>query len=197
VEGYYGLDFLNEWRNACQNTNVYRTLKVLDLNTRNAIFLGPFLIDIDSSTWDNGYEEHLNDAQSITHKVVEYLTKELGLSLSDLHIFFSGRKGFNIEVRPEAIGINGSINVQARLSSKKLDEIITFLRNKNNITDFSTNVVSNQGTVIDRIYGDRFRYNLKHPYIRLSNSVNSWIGKQRKPMARTKAEKLALNSQPT
>ncbi|MBI2980163.1 MAG: hypothetical protein HYY41_04980 [Chloroflexi bacterium] len=178
----YSINSLNEWRKACNNTNVYRTLKVFNRNTGEASFLGPFLIDI-----DNGAED-LSDTQSITRQVVDYLTTQLNLSLDDLHIFFSGHKGFNIEIRPETMGISGLIADQIRFSSKRLDKIIAVLRNRNSIQDPTRNVVSSQGTVIDPIYGDRYGYQLKHPYIRLHNSINKWIRDDNKVAARRRIE---------
>lgn len=176
------INSLNEWRNACNNINVYRTLKVFDDNTEKAIFLGSFLIDI-----DNGAED-LDDAQGVSKQVVEYLITRLKLSLDDLRIFFSGHKGFNIEIRPKSLGINGLVPDQIRLSSKKLDDIIAAIRHNNNIQDSTENVVSAQGTVIDRIYGNRFGYQLKHPYIRLHNSINKWIRGDGKTVTRGKIE---------
>ena len=179
---YYPTRSLNGWRSVCNNTNVYRSLKVFDKNTGTAIFLGPFLIDIDNSS------KNLNDAQAATKQVVNYLIKQIRLSPEDIRIFFSGRKGFNVEVHPQALEINGSILDQIRLSSKKLDDVIAVLRNNNNIQDSSKNIVGGQGTVIDRIYGDRFGYRLKHPYIRLHNSINKWIQYDSKEVSRCKIE---------
>ncbi len=178
---YYHINLLNKWRSACKNTNVYRTLKVFDQKIKPA-FLGPFLVDIDNSS------ENLDDAQGATKQVVTYLTTELELSLDDLRIFFSGRKGFNIEIRPEALGISGPVPDQIKLSSRKLDNIIGILRNNNNIQDATKNIVSSQKTVIDRIYGDRFGYKLKHPCVRLHGSINKWIRGDGKAVARRKIE---------
>ncbi len=166
---YHPINSLNKWRSACRNTNVYRTLKVFDENSREAIFLGPFLIDIDNSN------EDLEEAQAVTKQVLNYLIEQLRLPLEDIRLFFSGRKGFNLEVLPQAIGINGLIPNQIRLSSNKLNDIIVFLRRKNDIQDGSTNVVGSNRTVIERIYENRFGYKLKHPYIRFHNSINKWI----------------------
>lgn len=177
---YYPINSLSKWRGACKNTNVYRTLKLFDQNTRKAVFIGPFLIDIDNSS------ENLDDAQAVTKQIVAYLIKQLKLSSGDMRIFFSGHKGFNVEVRSETLGINGPIPKQIRLSSGKLNDIITILRNNNNIQDFVNNVISSQGTVIDRIYGDRFGYRLKHPYIRLHDSINKWIRNNGSEMAQMK-----------
>lgn len=178
----YSFDFISQWRNACKDTNVYRTLKIFNRNTGEAILLGPFLVDIDNS---NG---NLDAAQTVTKQVVNYLVKQLDLSPNDVRIFFSGHKGFNVEVYPEVIGLRGSLLDQIMLSSNKLDDIIAFLQKCNNIQDSSRNIVDLQGTVIDRIYGDRFGYKLKHPYIRLHNSINKWIRGDGSECARRKIE---------
>ena len=207
---YYPIHLLNDWRKACKNANVYKTLEVFDKNTREANLLGPFLIDIDNS------EENLDDAQAINTQVATYLLNGQRISKDSMRIFFSGRKGFNVEVRPDILGIDGSLSDQIKCSSMKLDEIVYVLRKINNVQDATRNIVSNQGTVIDRIYGDRFGYKLKHPYIRLRDSINKWIRNNGSEIARmkieltieqlhsmsateisSKAEELALMIQPT
>lgn len=50
------------------------------------------------------------------------------------------------------------------------------------------NQVSEIGAVLDQIYGDRFGYKLKHRYIRLHNSLNTWISSDRKTKTRMKIE---------
>jgi len=196
---HYPIRSLNRWRKACKNTNVYRTLKVFDGNTGEAIFLGPFLVDIDNS------DEDLDDAQTVTKQIVVYLTEQRGLSSDGIRIFFSGRKGFNVEICPEVLEISGSVPNQIELSARRLDEIIASLRNINNIRDsyedivdsqgvviaqcYTTrNIVSSQQTAIDRIYGDRFGYRLKHPYIRLHRSINKWIRNDGSKMTRMRIE---------
>lgn len=180
----YSFGFLkSQWRNVCKDINVYRTLKVFDRNTREAIFLGPFLIDIDNSVWDNaynGYREDLGEAQNTARKVVKFLTEDLGLSSRDIRIFFSGRKGFNIEVHPQALGINGPVPKQIELPYKKQDEIIKAVG--------ASNTAGEAGTVIDQVYGNRFGYRLKHPCVRLHGSINKWIRGDGKAVARRKIE---------
>jgi hypothetical protein len=178
----YSFGFLSSWRDICDNTNIYRTLKVFGCNTEEAILLGPFLIDIDNS------EENLDDARTITTQVRTYLLDEQKISKGDMRIFFSGRKGFNVEVRPEAFGVADSISGQIKCFSMKLDEIIDFLRKNNKVQNDTRNMASSQGTCIDRIYGDRFGYKLKHPYIRLHNSVNKWIRGSDSEITRMKIE---------
>lgn len=158
---------ISQWRDRFQNANIYRSLKVLSTKSGEQEILGPFIIDIDSEC------ENLQDAFDITRKVVSYLVQDRNLKNDDIRIFFSGRKGFNIEVSPAALGIQGSIQDQIKQSSSKLDEIIGYLRGSNIWQ--TANQVSNKQTIIDRIYGDRFRYELKHPCLRLHGSLNKWI----------------------
>ena len=167
----YQLDFLKEWRSLCNNTNVYRTLKLFASTTGQGEILGPFLVDIDNSNWKDGYEEDLNDALVVARKVIAFLKIHWNLNDRDIRIFFSGRKGFNIEIRPLALSIAGSAADQIKLSSGKLQEII-------NHFGTGSNTVS-KNTTIDQIYGNRFtNYELKHPYIRLHDSWNKW-GKEK------------------
>jgi len=178
----YPLDFLTKWRSVCNNTNVYRTLKIFTSNQGVARFLGPFLVDIDSSNWKDGYEENLGDALDVARKVVHFLIVDWGLRAGDIRIFFSGRKGFNIEIRPQALGIVGSVADQLMLSAKKRQEIVEQL-------DVCNNTISSAGTRIDPVYGDRFNnYELKHPYIRLHDSWNKWARNNGITCARRKIE---------
>lgn len=158
---------IDQWRNKFQNTNIYRSLKVLSTPSGGQEILGPFLIDIDSEC------ENLEDALDITRKAIGYLTQDWNLASGNIQIFFSGRKGFNIEVLPSALGIQGSIQDRVKQSSNKLDQIIGYLRGGNMWGN--SNQVSSKQTIIDRIYGDRFGYKLKHPCLRLHNSWNEWI----------------------
>jgi hypothetical protein len=179
----YPLDFLDRWRNACNNINVYRTLKVFNKNSGEAVFLGPFVVDI-----DNG-EENLEDALSAARQAVDFIIKHYNLATNDLRIFFTGHKGFNIEVRSEALRIDGSINNQIELSAQKLDKIIEALRDINKIEGACTNIVTNQDTCIDAVYGNRVGgYWLKHPYTRLHYSINKWVRNNDSKMARMKTE---------
>lgn len=178
----YPIIFVEKWRVICKNTNVYRTLEVFGRRTGEAILLGPFVVDIDNSGGN------LSEAQNITRQIVDYLVNKLSLLPNKLRVFFSGHKGFNVEVHPEAIGLRGVLIDQIKLSSLRLRDITDFLRNSNNIKDSCMNVVGVQGTVIDQIYGDRLGYKLKHSYIRLHSSINKWSQKDGLPWARRKIE---------
>lgn len=178
----YRLNFLKEWRSLCNNTNVYRTLELFTSDTGQSEILGPFLVDIDNSNWKDGYEENLRDALLVARRVVDFLSRHCKLRDRDLRVFFSGRKGFNIEVRPQALGIDGPVAQQKRLSAEKLQEIV-------NHFGTGSNTVSCKDTTIDQIYGNRFsNYKLKHPYIRLHGSWNKWVGENNIWKARSKIE---------
>lgn len=164
----YPLHFLAQWRSLCNNTNVYRTLELYDSGTEERRILGPFLVDIDNSVPTDGYEENLSDALLVVRKVADFLSKHWSLSERDIRIFFSGRKGFNIEIRPRAVGIGGPVASQLKSSGDRLEEII-------NHFGTGSNTLTSKGTVIDRIYGrPPGRYKLRPPDIRLHSSWNEW-----------------------
>lgn len=200
VEKCYPLSFLHKWRKACNDINVYRTLTLCD-KAGKRILLGPFLIDIDNSVIVNGYQEDLADALKVAQTTIKFLKTQLGIQENDLQVFFTGRKGFNIEVLPSSLGIrtDDAVDDQIRLSATKLDEIIDALRRSAGISSNAyaqfpgfrlygtSNAVSDKRTSIDRIYGSRFnKFKLKHPYVRLHNSINEWIAKTGDKMARRK-----------
>jgi hypothetical protein len=179
----YSLDFLDRWRNACNNINVYRTLKIFNKDSGEAAFLGPFIVDIDNE------KENLEDALGVARQAVDFIIKHYNLGKDDLRIFFTGHKGFNIEVRPEALRIDGSITYQIELSAQKLDKIIEALRDINKIEVACANIVTNQDTCIDAVYGNRVGgYWLKYPYTRLHCSINKWVRNHDSEMARMKTQ---------
>ena len=90
-------------------------------------------------------------------------------------LLFSGRRS-----------IRGSTIDQLRQSAEVLYRITEALKGGNSWQ--CRNQVSDIGTVVDQIYGDRFGYKLKHRYIRLHNSLNMWISSDRKTKTRMKIE---------
>lgn len=180
----YSVSFLNEWRKLCNDTNVFRSLKLFESTQDNTVVMGPFLVDIDNSRWDEVaqvYEEDLQDALHITQRAVQVLTGRWRIPKQDIRIFFSGRKGFNLEVRPEALGIDGDYTQQLKASSVKLEELVGALTHQK--VPISTNTVSSRQTVIDTIYGTRRHgIRLKHPFIRLHESFNVWtaVGEEKR-----------------
>lgn len=197
----YPLSFIHQWRKAGGDVNVYRTLTLFN-NKEEPVLLGPFLIDIDNSQLaKNGYKEDLEDALKVARATIQLLRgKPYAIEENDLRLFFTGRKGFNIEIRPFSLGIRTDANFeqQVKASACRLDEITKALQRCQGISNTYTqydgfklwgasNHVSNSGTTIDRIYGSKSNgYKLKHPYIRLHDSINSWMQKDGNKMARTK-----------
>jgi hypothetical protein len=174
------IDELENWRDRFQNTNVYRALKTVSTSPGIGEIIGPVLVDIDNS------DENLEDALTVTRKILFLLNDELRIETDSLRIFFTGRKGFNFEIRPQALGIQGSTIDQVRKSAEVLYRITEALRAGK--TWQIRNQVSDTGTVVDQIYGDRFGYRLKHPYIRLHSSLNMWISTDGETKTRMKIE---------
>jgi hypothetical protein len=170
----YPIDFLRRWRLACQNTNVYRTLVLFPTSAGRESMLGPFLVDI-----DNGQDD-IDDALQVGRQTVKLCVEQWNIAEEDCQVFFSGHKGFNIEIRPEALGIGGSVEHQVELSCQKLDVIRRQLRQRNGLPD-GGGAVSTAGTGIDRVYS---KFRLRHPYIRLPDSVNAWVESNSVQMSR-------------
>ena len=100
----YPLSFLEEWHTYWRGHNVYRTLKLFDASGQTK-FLGPFIIDIDNVRREvDHWVEDLDDARKVARQTVKVLSEPtFNVPLEDMRIFFSGRKGFNIEVRPRRL----------------------------------------------------------------------------------------------
>ena len=85
---YYPLTSLSKWRKTCKNTNVYRTLKLFDHETREVIFLGTFPIDI-----DNG-DDGLEDALAVTKQAVTVSGKRFKAIFRRRAYLFHWSQGF-------------------------------------------------------------------------------------------------------
>jgi len=176
----YSINELEHWRDKFQNINVYRSLKIASDSLGGEEIIGPFLVDIDNN------DENLEDALVVTRKTFYLLRDEFRVDNNNLRIFFTGHKGFNIEIRPQDLDIHGSANDQIIKSAHVLHQITEILR-RGKSWQF-INCVSDVGTVIDQIYGNRFCYKLKHTYIRLHSSRNIWISSDGKTKTRMKIE---------
>ena len=159
----YPLSFMNEWCLRWDNHNVYRTMKMFPESGHGEAILGPLLVDIDSQDWKSQPLEDLEAALRMARHAITVVIQEWGLKPEeDVRIFFSGRKGFNIEAIPSRLDITGNIDQQIRTSAGCLDTIRQELG------------ISADGPTIDPVYGNRYGFRLKHPYIRLHDSVNCW-----------------------
>lgn len=178
----YHINTIDAFRNKYHNTNIYRSLKLSDGLSANEEIIGPLIIDIDN-------ENSLGASLVVTRQVLTYLLKQLRLSPTcDLRIFFTGHKGFNIEIRSDALGLTEKISEHIKHSSQILDIIIRDMRRINNVNDICRNSVDNNNTVVDRIYGDKYNYQLKHPFIRLHDSINKWVKSSSELISRKKIE---------
>ncbi len=81
---------------------------------------------------------------------------------NDIHIFFTGHKGFNLEIRPEIVDIVGTQKEQESKAGDLRKEVIKKLQQGKNL---EYNYVSKRGTLIDPI----------HKHVRLHCSLNKWI----------------------
>jgi hypothetical protein len=179
---------IGQWRANHQNTNIYRSLKVWKDQSKTEALSGPFLVDIDN---ENGC---LDDALTVTREAVTCVLASYNVKQNDIRVFFTGHKGFNIEILPSALGIVGTPKEQENRVECRRKEIIKKLQeskslgggfvasyeddkvmlkgpntgkelSKADLLGKTVNVVSPGGTVIDRI----------HEYIRLHRSINKWI----------------------
>jgi hypothetical protein len=172
---------VDNWRGRFESTNVYRGLIVATAPLYAEQLLGPFLIDIDNS------DENLEDVLLVTRKTAQILEHQLGVDPRNLRVFFTGHKGFNLEIHPQAVGLEGTIDSQVRKSADYLHGIVEALRVGRSWQ--TINQVSDAETVVDQIYGGRRSgYGLKHCYLRLHDSLNCWIASDGTAKSRMKTE---------
>lgn len=185
---FAGIQSISKWRNKYQNTNVHRSLKIWSDNSKREALSGPFVIDIDNECGN------LDDALTVTRNAVKCIFKSYNLKESEMRLFFTGHKGFNIEVLPSALGLAGTPSEQDNKANCIREKIISKLQqgtnlgggyrvgsskgktvfidqntgkklSKSNLHLKTVNLVSAGGTIIDIIHGD----------VRLHNSINEWI----------------------
>ena len=163
----YPIESLATWRQRWQNVNVYRSLMMF--NGEGEAVLGPFLVDIDSSEYDDqtsAYRDDIATAQAVAMEVASFLVDRLRVGESDMRVFFSGRKGFNFEVRTHALGVGGDLNAQMERCERIQTDIID---------ELSTKGILHQ---VDRVFGPQlFWLQPRHPFVRLHGSINAWESK--------------------
>lgn len=174
------LPFLQEWRSIWKDENVFRTYELFDSDGQ-PVLIGPFYLDIDNENGD------LDDALSVTRDCIALLRSE-GVASLDLRVLFTGHKGFNVEVRPEAVGLNSTDMSKLGSWREKTAEIILALRTQRAITGGNINTVSARGTVIDHILSQSPHFPIKHKYLRLVGSKNTWIDMANEKRWRIKVE---------
>jgi hypothetical protein len=163
-EERYPLTCLNKWRKIFDNINVFRSHALFDTKENGHELLGPFMIDIDcEKEVENSYVQDINLALEVTREVVRYLERCYQVNQLHIRVLFTGHKGFNVEIRPQAVGIT-SIHNRKAVFEAKFKEISRALGKING------------HCVIEE----------PHDYVRLHNSINKWIGSDGQEVARMK-----------
>lgn len=141
-----------------RNKNVFRSWAIYDCASNGGEIIGPFLLDIDRTVKDS-YLPDLARALDDTQLLVrDYCSS---FEVEDYRIFFTGHKGFHIEIRPVAIGVQTHMNRREYFEKRRKEVNIRF----------------GNGFV------DPF-----HEHIRLHNSINVWIDCSGKLVCRMKLE---------
>lgn len=147
-DGRHTLEFIGQWRREHRNVNVFRSFKLYDSDRNDGdAILGPLLLDIDRiNKTDRGLIPDIHKALEDVRLLVK--TCCTSLADKDYHVFFSGHKGFHVEINPRSLGI--PLNAD---TFKYFERVLKDINKK---------------------LGDAF-VDKRHHHVRLHNSINSWI----------------------
>ena len=114
----YRLEYVSQWKAKFRNTNVFRSYSLYSSDTKDEETIGPFLLDIDRTIEQNGgylpdFDRALKDTRLLAKEYCSSLKDE------DYRIFFTGHKGFHIEIHPRAISIPPNINRRQYFEDKR------------------------------------------------------------------------------
>lgn len=99
------LEYVSLWKAKFRNINVFRSCALYSSDIEGKEITGPLILDIDrTNTRNGGYLPDFDKALEDTHLLVKEFSSTLGEK--SYRIFFTGHKGFHIEVHPKAIGIS-------------------------------------------------------------------------------------------
>ncbi len=163
----YAIEDVAKWVEAWSNENVYRSLWVYDDSGRDKL-LGPFYFDLDADDLNDAPD--LEGALRATRHLVEILGIR-GIGESDIRVSFTVHKGFNVEVRPEIVGV-----FDGTTWSRRHSEILKELRRigLRDSQGYDLNFVS--PTVrLDHIFHRLPPHGLSHSHVRLVGSKNVWL----------------------
>ncbi len=130
-----------------RNINVFRSYALYDSAIDGEEIVGPLVLDIDRSIeQESGYPPDLDKALKDTQLLIqEYCSN---FKEDEYRIFFTGHKGFNIEIHPRVFGELSKVH-RRRVFGQELREI-------------------------NNHYGRSF-VDPQHEHVRLHRSINNWI----------------------
>ena len=142
--------------------NVHRKLRLYaEASGDGETLEGPILLDLDNDNEGLNEMERLVSACQCTSRALELLQAK-GIDLSEeCRVFFTGRKGFHIEIRPSAVDSASRAPVVRRVWKRTgLDWQVI-----DNLSPYKgTNELDNARTVLDS----------PHDAKRINGSVNAW-----------------------
>lgn len=143
-----------------RNKNVFRSWTLYDCANNGGEIIGPFLLDIDRVIKQGaGHPPDLDTALKDTRLLIqEYCSNSKD---GDYRIFFTGHKGFHIEIRPGAIGLQTHMDRRAYFEKRRKE--------------------------VNNHFGNGF-VDPFHEHIRLHNSINVWIDYSGQLVCRMKFE---------
>ncbi len=169
----YELDEVFRARTAGRRTNLFRTICLFDRDLRAAV-AGPLYLDIDAHQLDNGSYQ-LEDAARATSCVLDVLRERQLSEFDDYRLLFTGHKGFNIEIRPESLGVTSEISPAIWPAwRQQITEIASDARRVSGTQHPCPLAITDAGCVIDSFLMASSGSGLRRPYLRLQDSVNHW-----------------------
>jgi len=145
--------YAQEWWDLWNGTNVHRSSAVSLDGDPHRVIEGPILLDFDGDEWDQDDVRRLRQPRNAAVKVLRWAIAEFHLAESDVRCYFSGRKGFHLELRPERI------TAALADASEATDPVRTLLRRVR------------RASILDP---EEQGFDPPKTWKRLANSINAW-----------------------
>ena len=154
---------LQTWCASHHNINIHRKMQLHAKKVDNSEAVeGPIFLDFDNDNETMAEHDRLAAAARCSRETLVLLT-DLNIDItSDSRVFFSGRKGFHIELRPRSIPSELLQQTGQRTSLEM--KIIRRVRHVTGFGNDNTNVLDSDDTVLDK----------RHDAKRINGSVNAW-----------------------
>jgi len=166
------VDALDSLRDERHAINVFRTLCVFD-ESGQPVAAGPLYLDIDAEARSDGSCD-LEDAATAARHLLRVLSETGLIDGRDFRILFSGHKGFNVEVRPESLGLLSRPDSWLNWR-EQLEQLRDRARLVGRVIHSDPRAISNGGTIIDSFLRIGRYSGLRRPWLRMENSINSWV----------------------